>query len=277
MEREQLQRCIEEVIAEEVIKRVQDKLIALQKKALVVCTGATISKTAWLVSLQQLKEAGFTFDLFLTKSAVDLFDPWVLESTLTPGRIIKGTSEETPEVLSRKYHTIIVPAMTIYTAAKVASCMGDTPASKIIFDGLMRGKNVVIAVDGCCPDNPTRAALGYCPPEPLKQALRDNMEKMRSYGATLTTAERLAKKTLSLIQGSGFAPAEPVVKQQHTPAQTRNRNFLDVRVLGNSDILTCPSGSVLVVPSGCLVTQMALDTARGRGVVIEKQTKPNGR
>ena len=49
--------------------------------------------------------------------------------------------------------------------------MADTPASAVILDGLMRGKNVVVNIDGCCPDHAERLKRGFHMAEPLKQAI----------------------------------------------------------------------------------------------------------
>ena len=60
MTEETLRQAIVEAIGEEVARRVSAKLIALQKKALVVCTASTMGFSQWLVGLQQLEQEGFT-------------------------------------------------------------------------------------------------------------------------------------------------------------------------------------------------------------------------
>ena len=54
MTEETLRKAIVEAIGEEVARRVSAKLIALQKKALVVCTASTMGFSQWIVGLQQL-------------------------------------------------------------------------------------------------------------------------------------------------------------------------------------------------------------------------------
>lgn len=60
----------------------------------------------------------------------------------------------------------------------------------------MRGKNVVVNIDGCCPDHAERLKRGFHMAEPLKQALRNNLETLRSFGARLTTSGGLYDKAL---------------------------------------------------------------------------------
>ena len=57
--------------------------------------------------------------------------------------------------------------------------LADTPAAAVILDGLMRGKNVIVATDGCCPDHAERARRGFRMAEPLKQTLRTHLEALR--------------------------------------------------------------------------------------------------
>ena len=61
----------------------------------------------------------------------------------------------------------------------------------------MRGKNVVVNIDGCCPDHAERLKRGFHMAGPLKQALRNNLETLRSFGARLTTSGGLYDKALA--------------------------------------------------------------------------------
>ena len=61
MTEETLRKAIVEAIGEEVARRVSAKLIALQKKALVVCTASTMGFSQWIVGLQQLEQEGKAF------------------------------------------------------------------------------------------------------------------------------------------------------------------------------------------------------------------------
>ncbi|MCC8178992.1 MAG: hypothetical protein LIO38_07770, partial [Cloacibacillus sp.] len=85
-----------------------------------------------------------------------------LRTVLAPGAFYQEEQLDcAPELLAALYYTVIVPALTVNTAAKIAACIADTPAARIISNSMMRGKNFVIARDGCCPENAERAAKGY--------------------------------------------------------------------------------------------------------------------
>lgn len=257
------------ILAQTVAERVVQKLLERQKTALVVFTGSNMNFQESLTALNALRKQGFTFHVLLTRSAARMLDQAEILAQLQPKSFWIEQADACPEVLTLKFDTIIVPAMTVNAAAHVASCMADTPATAIIFDGMMRGKNVVIAVDGCCPDNPLRKERGFAIPEPLKQKLRDNLTQIQSYGAKLTTADGLYEKTLKTIF-SGFVPSQGA-KRTPTPV-TPSGAYQGGKVLSGAYILTHPSHSTLLVPKGTLVTQMAKEEARRRDIRIQIQS-----
>lgn len=271
MTREQLQQLIEAQLAEMVAQKVWEKLVALQKKALVVYTGSTMGFAQSLESLKKLRQEGFTYQVFLSRSAGALLDVNAIREALQPENLWIGTTEQPPEALAAACPTVLVPALTINTASHIAGCMPDSPASRIITNAMWRGKNVVVSIDGCCPDNPLRAAKGYRMTEALKAHLRENLAAMESFGATLTSGEGLYRKTLKVI-GAPAAPAPaPRSDQAVKPAPTAPSVRTSGKVIGNAQVLTCPAGGVLRVPKGSLVTQMARDTAAVRGVTIVQE------
>ena len=277
MTEETLRSVIVEAIGGEIARRVSAKLIALQKKALVVCTGSTMGFNEWLVSLQQLEQEGFTFDLYLSYSAAQILKVSTIRSAVSFGKVWLGESEQPPEILAAPYYTILVPAMTVNTAAKLANCISDTNASRIISNSMMKGKNVIVAVDGCCPDNEERAIKGYRMTEPLKAQLRQNLVRMQEFGAVLTTAAKISSKTLQVIGATDAAvpPApcaalsqtKPEPPRQAAPSAART----DRKVLGRGDVIQLPEGSVLRVPRSCQITQLARDIIQVRRIQVVRE------
>lgn len=164
--------------------------------------------------------------------------------------------------------------MTVHTAAHVAACMADTPASAVILDGLMRGKNVVVNIDGCCPDHAERLKRGFHMAEPLKQALRNNLETLRSFGARLTTSGGLYDKALRAVGGAQARTAAPAARPEAAPRKQEGaaRIRLEGRVLSGRHVQGCPPHSTLWVPRETLITQLAADEARRRDICIRKET-----
>lgn len=257
----------EEILARELAARVVERLMARQKEAVVVFTGSNIGTDAALASLATLKKHGFTFRVLLSNAASRILDVEAIKSALEPKALWVGAAEESPEALTRRYDTFIVPALTVNTAAHVAGCMADSPAAAVILDGLMRGKNVVIARDGCCPDNPERAKRGFRMTEPLKEALRRDLEVLRSYGAVLTGVGRLGEKTLKTIGLTGVPATDPPAACA-IPARGSGAGVFTGRVLSGRHLGTVPDGAVFPVSGRTLVTELARDEARRRAIAI---------
>ncbi len=246
-------------LAEEIARRVAEKLLARQKKALVVYTGSLLSFDAALDSLVRLRQEGFTYHVLLTTNAARILDTGRIEAALAPETLAIGESDRPPELYAAPFDTILVPALTAHTAARLAACMADTAAARVILNSMMRGKNVVVSVDGCCPDNEERAQKGYRMTEALKARLRENLETIRSYGATLARAKSFDRATLRAIAPSW-------AQSPSRPAKPSYRH--EGKVLSRTDVAALAPQSVLAVAPGCVITQLARDLAAERGIAI---------
>lgn len=281
---EQEQQYAYKFIAQMLAERVVQKLLERQKKALVVYTGSNMGIEPGLECLRTLRQKeGFSYRVLLTRSAAGLLDVSAIRSALEPEEFWVETPEYSPEVLTARYDTILVPALTVNTAAHVAACMADTPAAAIILDGLMRGKNVVVAVDGCCPDNPERIRRGFHMTEILKGKLRENKEALKGYGAWLTTSDQLGETALKAVMSFGkttaLSPGKPISKAQDKVQQNGRQDVvanagvfhakLEGRVFSGMHIKSYPDHSTIVVPKRTIVTQLVSDEARRRGIRIE--------
>lgn len=282
-EQEQL---VHSIVMQVLAERVMQKLLERQKQALVVYTGSNMGIEPGLECLRKLRrEEGFTYRVLLTRSAAELLDTSAIRSALEPEEFWVGTPGDSPEALTARYDTILVPAMTVNTAAHVAACMADTPAAAIILDGLMRGKNVIVAVDGCCPDNPERTRRGFRMTEALKNKLRENKDALKDFGALLTTSEHLRetvqKAITSFTPAGAFVKPEPNVHAESKPEpnmQKENgtkvnagmyRAVLEGRVFSVKHIKSYPDHAAILVPKRTIITQLASDEARRRGIRIE--------
>ena len=108
MREEKLLENAEEALVAEVVRRVAEKLISVQKKALVVYTGSLIGFVPSLVSMQEIQQAGFTFDLFLSKSASKLLNVDTLRTVLAPGVFYQEEQlDRAPELLAAPYLSLI--------------------------------------------------------------------------------------------------------------------------------------------------------------------------
>lgn len=272
MTTEQLKSLVREtLLVEELAQRVVEKLLARMRQALVVYTGSDISAGEALEAMRRLRAEGYTFRVLLSQNAAGVLDVDAIRAALEPEELWIGTPDRTPEALTKEYDTIIVPAATVRTVSHVAACMADTPASAVILDGLMRGKDVILATDGCCPDHRERARRGFHMAEPLKQTLRSHLELLKSYGARLTSAQRLDEAVKRTVQKS-FSPKGSSSQPRAPEARPAGEVRLSGHVVSGRQLTACPSGCTVWVEAGALITQLAVDEARRRGITIRKET-----
>ena len=216
------------LLADELAERVIQKLVERQKRALVIVTGAAIGVPAALEQLKALRSEGFTYHVLMSRSAMHVTGEKAVRDALEPEELWVESADQPPEKVAAGFQTILVPALTVNTAAHLAGCMSDTPAAAMILSGLLKGKNVVVAVDGACPDNPMRAKLGYHMTPALRDALHGNLEKLQAYGARLTAAEDMAKAVRKAV--TSFLPAKAAEKREAPTKsqghQTRSGNVI---------------------------------------------------
>ena len=261
------------LLADELAERVLQKLVDRQKRALVIVTGAAIGVPTALEKLKELRSEGFTYHVLMTRSAMYVTGEKAVRDALAPEELWVESPDRPPELVAAQFDTILVPALTVNTAAHLANCMSDSPAGAMILSGLLKGKNVVISVDGACPDNPKRKTLGYHMTPAMRDALHENLEKLQAYGGRLTSAEGMAdavrKAVYSFLPPQAVKPAAPA-KGQQPAAQGGKviRPALTGKVLGVKAVNTAPRGTVVVVPKGTIITALASDEARQRGVTI---------
>lgn len=264
------------LLADELAERVVQKLIDRQKRALVIVTGAAIGVPAALEALKELRSEGFTYHVLMTRSAMYVTGEKAVRAALDPEELWVESPDGFPEQVAARYDTILVPALTVRTASYLANCMPETPAATMIFNGLLKGKNVVVAVDGACPDNPMRAKLGYHMTPAMRNTLHDNLEKLQAYGARLTPAEGMAQAVRKAV--TSFLPVRTAAKKTESPVKAQGgavqsgnviRPAMTGKILGVKAVNTAPRGAVIAVPKGTIVTALASDEARRRGVAIQ--------
>lgn len=255
MNQYEIDRIVQAVL-EELQKRAQPQA----KRALLLYTGAALGFDAALESICRLRQEGWQFDVFCTPGAQQALDMELLRAHAASGPLLTDCGDASPEAFAGQYETIIVPALTVNTAAKLSGCIMDTPATRMLLSALMKGRRVVLATDGCCPDCPGREALGYRMPEPMKARLRGNLETLRAFGAVLTSVAGLA----DTVAGTERKQQEPERRQSGgAPGGKRP-------LITRKQVDACPNGGVLTVPKNSNVTALAEDLARERGITIVK-------
>ena len=263
-----------------VVRGYVESVRARQLNLVVVFTGAKLGCADAVASLATLKDKGYTFKVLMSEKAASILDVEVIDRELLPKDIWIGEPPTHAEAIARDADTIVVPTLSASSCAHVASIMTDTAAQACITEGLMLGKSVVCAVDGCCPDNPLRAKGGFKFTAAMAQRMRDNRDMVRDYGAVFCAADHLAEKVLQVqeeslrerlglaLGGLGQAPAAAGSPACGIGAAKNVVEFSGGKVLDAGLIRSLSNGTQVIVPAGTLVTQLARDVARANDISL---------
>lgn len=261
-----------ERIAEEVIRRLVPK-----KHALVFFTGAAVGYTEAAEAVRKLAENGWDLTVFATQAALEIYGADKLKNDCGVSAIC---SKDLPPEKLRQAERVIIAELSVNSAAKIACGIADNEALTLIRNAIMSGKKIVAAVDGACPDNETRAALGYGKaPKAYRDMLHSHLVALASYGFKLCSARDLyAACTASGTPEAVLENRAPEVRElpgpaaQATPAE--DGAFIDKHVVSRKDILEHRRAARVIIPADALLTHSAADEAAGLGITISRKEGP---
>jgi hypothetical protein len=279
LDNKQLMDAFVQKIAEEVIHRLQNK----PKTALVVFSGAAIGFSQELKALEQLKDEGWKFKVFLSDAAMSIFTPDVIAEKLGVEQIFHSKVPYNQKDLYANVDKIIIAATTVNTAAKIANGIADNDLLTLVNHGLMAGVETICSVNGACPDDPERAKLGMGKSsDGFRKLLRNNLKAMQSFGIRLTTADHLYEtcrndSDAADEQSAGCAVPEPqaeakveTVERPAAAAASPRTIRLTKHVISNTDIQSNRTTQVLEIPADALLTQSAAETMRELGITLKR-------
>lgn len=277
-----LMSTIVEYISDQIVLRYMDAC----KKAAVLFSGALIGYADAVRSLQELKKDGWKLTVVMSKAAGEVLTEERIKNDIGPKAIyVEGAPINGRQIIDDNQF-VLVPALTINTAAKVANCISDNLLTNMISRAMATGKPVVAAVDGCCPDNAVRAKLGFKVTDAYKARMRSNLEALQSYGIHLTVDSNLFDKVNKVYAASFDFPspdsdAKPVQVKAEQAAQPSCSGSaaaeevssvkLDKKVIGRVDIARNARYKTIIVGADAVVTALASDEACNRGIAIVRE------
>lgn len=276
-----LMSTIVEYISDQIVLRYMDAC----KKAAVLFSGALIGYADAVRSLNELKKDGWSLTVIMSKAADEVLTKERIQNDIGPDAIyVEGAPVNGRQIIDDNQF-VIVPALTINTAAKVANCISDNLLTNMISRAMATGKPIVAAVDGCCPDNEVRAKLGFKVTDAYKARMRSNLEALQSYGIHLTVDNNLFEKVNKVYTASFDFPApdsdEKPAQEKAKPAAGTSRGCsklaetasvkLDKKVIGRVDIAKNARFKTIIVGADAVVTGLAVDEAYNRGITIVRK------
>lgn len=213
---------------------------------LVLFTGALLGFEDSVASLRRLVSDGWVLDWRQTPAASRILDQGAIESI--------GMTPAGPELV-RNHEVLLIPTMTVNVAAKVAHGIGDCLASNLMAEFIMTNKTIVASVAGSCPDAPEKRGWFPTMPEGYAEMLRGNLARLRAFGVHLATPGRLDAAMLRALD---------------TTAQPHGAAVVDhhAQLVTATTVAGLPDGATVRLEPGTVVTPLAREAARSRGIVL---------
>ncbi|MEL7565333.1 MAG: flavoprotein [Dehalobacterium sp.] len=244
-----------ERIVEEAVKKLKS---FHEKRILALFCGGTIGAKEACQELKALSAVGYDCQIILSPAAEKVLGVDWLQSELGQMPIYTEKNGLKPGELLKNADTVLVPVLTLNSAAKVACGIGDTLVTNLMMQALFLGKPVIAAHNACNLDHPLRVELGMIQGNPKYSGLfAANLKILREYGINLVEAESLA----AVVKGR-----EREARAFCTSEANRGLIF-NKRVLSAADIALC-QGVTFRIGKNTLITPAARDLAEKRGISI---------
>ena len=286
-QKNQLESIIEESIIDYIVEKVVEKIINRSKRGLILFTGATIGYSQSIESINKLKRDGWEFDVVMSKSAQEVITVDLVKKAIGISNIITNEDGSVIKELLQRNNVIVIPTLTINSAAKIANCISDTLVTNIVSKALISGKPIVASVNGCCPDNKERREIyGDNLSDFHKKRLSNNLEILRSYNIKLSSSEKLYKnvnkillKSFNLYKSNKFinevyvSNGDKVVSSNAEPKTVDDISSirLNKKILSRKDIWDNKKFSTIFVKKNTLITDLARDEAQRLNITLTKE------
>lgn len=258
---------IDRAFIDMVVKMVLEKLNG-SKKALVIFCGGRMGLEEGLKEICRLSSDGFDLQAALSPAAENLLGADNIRSRLGNVPVFTEKNGRMPMEIIREKDVIIVPMLTLNSAAKIAHGIADNLVTNLIMMGLFSGIPVVAAKDGCDIENLAQKKIYPSINNRFhKNIFNENLKTLEKIGIVLAPARNLEEKVLNTVKrGNTDRPessgTETGAKKAAGPGENIKRQVLTT---GDLNQLT---DSILKVDGNTLITPAARDLARERGIDI---------
>jgi hypothetical protein len=205
-----------------------------------------------LAQLRVLEERGCTLTHVLPSAAGPIAERVRTELDAPAEQVLTGPAAKAVTV-GEPYRAVVVAALSRAEAAKVALVQTDTLFSSLVCQALWEGRPVVVARDGTL-----EWAHGRMGGAALEATVEAHLQRLATYGARVVPASELAKAVQSAVAN------EPTSQRANEP--TSRRPVITAQEVEEAV-------EYLVVRPDAIITPLAWDVARKRGVQIRREAE----
>lgn len=254
------QVLIDEIVAK-VIAKLQTRMIAAvpRKRVLMLFSGASTGYVVGMEMINMLTQANHELTVFMTASALHVIGEENVRKAGATDIIGPQQWVNTPGLV-RQSDLVLVPTLSMNTAARLALGLMDSLFSTLVLGALLADKPVIAICDGADPYG--NGGLVFSDDFQGAPALRDqltaNLSTLIAYGVNLVGADQFAASVVrQLGTGVKSTATAPIVP---APAQRFGGNGRS-SVVSVEDLYAYQPGATLRLASSSRVTPLARDYA----------------
>lgn len=241
-----------QLITSEVLKQLN---CPAQKEVLVLLTGGRAIWPKVQYKLEELRSRGIVLKPVLSDAARQIFNSQELN------RIFGTTAcDEKNELLTsvKKASLIILPTLTVNTAAKMANGIQDTQITSMAGWALMMGKPVIAVTNSADPDSPEFNRLGFSAGGgQYRNKLQDNLKTLKMFGVKLVEADYLLPAVMQTLD------CDPINKE--------NRLIVEGALTTAKVQAAAARKCNIVVSEKAVITPLAREMAATAGIKISHE------
>ncbi|MDR1292159.1 MAG: hypothetical protein LBJ91_02015 [Clostridiales Family XIII bacterium] len=267
-----IEKIVEDTVVSVLVDQILRRVALHNRKAIVVFTEALLGFDAALDSLRELKKNGLAMTGVIAQSKDEALDRPAIKEALGVASLCGEMGHIEALELAGESDFVIVPTLSISSAAKLAHGITDSVATGVIQAALFKGAVVIASRDASCPNNRQRADMGFSANGAYRFMMSENLGKLSDFGVRLTSSDGLADAVIA--EGLCLARIERRTSADRAPGEDRvpgagattrpyraasgNRS----RILALSDVNTLARGSGLRIGKDVRVTALAAERIR---------------
>ena len=259
------QALIDKIVAK-VVTLVQAKMIAAvpQQRVLMLFSGASTGYVVGMDMIKMLVQANHDLTVFMTASAVHVIGEDNVQKAGAKEIISPKQWVNTPGLV-RETDLVLVPTLSMNTAARLALGLMDSLFSTLVLGALLANKPVIAICDGADPYG--KGGLIFSDSNDGAAALRDkmvaNLETLIDFGVNLVAEEKFMMRVVKQMQAETNLP----ITTPFPPVQRVLSNGRST-ILTESDLFNYQAGTTLHLPANTRLTPLAQDNAKKRNLKL---------
>lgn len=256
------QALIDEIVAK-VVTLVRAKIIAAvpKQRVLMLFSGASTGYVVGMDTIRMLTQANHDLTVFMTASALYVIGEENVRQAGAREIITPQQWVSTPGLV-RETDLVLVPTLSMNTAAHLALGLMDSLFSTLVLGALLANKPVIAVYNGADPYGNGGLVFSdnFVGSPALRAKMAEHLTTLTQYGVNLVREEAFIDQVMRQMQTD-------TTQLPHTPSLPAVR-ISSSAILTESDLLSYQPGTILTLPLNTRLTPLAQEYAQRRNLKL---------